>query len=87
MKKPAEAGLDPSVPGVGRDGRLTAIRLTVQSEAVHIFSFHDHMNREVHHASRVVAAVAYGLPRRASDQARCERSVHPHADASRFDEP
>ena len=60
MKKPAEAGLDPSVPGVGRDGRLTAIRLTVQSEAVHIFSFHDHMNRDVHHASRVMAAMAHG---------------------------
>jgi hypothetical protein len=60
MKKPAEAGLDPSVPGVGWDGRLTATRLAVQSEAVHIFSFHGHMNRDVHHASRIMAAIAHG---------------------------
>lgn len=58
MKKPAEAGLDPSAPGDGRDGRLTAIRLAVQSEAVHIFSFHGRLNRDVRHASRVAAGVA-----------------------------
>jgi len=43
------SGLDPSVPGVGWDGRLTAIRLATQSEAVHIFSFFSWMNRDVHH--------------------------------------
>jgi len=76
MKKPAEAGLDPSVPGVGRDGRLTAIRLTVQSEAVHIFSFHDHMNRDVHHASRVMAVIAHGCRGMPAARVRCERSAH-----------
>jgi hypothetical protein len=65
MKKPAEAGLDPSVPGVGWDGRLTATRLAVQSEAVHIFSFHGHTNREVHHASRIMACNRSRLPRHA----------------------
>jgi len=62
MKKPAEAGLDPFHLCRGLAGTVASrrLRLAVQSEAVHIFSFHGHMNREVHHASRVMAAMAHG---------------------------